>query len=479
MVRDAAEAFGISISSAWHIVQEMAAKGELVEGHYRQGVDELEYCAAAVLKQIRSRSLAVARNALRPVSASAFARFLLDWQQITDAPAGGVSGVDRVFTVLEQLAGVRLPASAWEQLVLPARVPGFSPRHLDELTNNGEVLIRGAGQAGRDDPWIMLLPADYAAQLCPLDHDVTPKLSVVQEAILDVLRNGGGYLFSDIVDQVPLHGSDAVREGLWELVDLGLVSPDSFAPLRARSGQATPPDMVGRWSLSIQPDTDATARSLAQGEAWLDRYGIVSRGSVVTEDVTGGFALAYKVLSEFEAAGKAQRGYFIAGLGAAQFSTPAVVDRLRGVDDAPDVQGWPSGSTDPHVVVLAATDPANPYGAALDWPATDGDNDNARSSSRPSRAAGALVVLADGLCLAHLSRGGKTLTTFFDALPEGIAAAPAQLLVDAIQQALANEWLRPLIIEKANGAGILGTQLAVAMRNAGAKLSPKGLRLSN
>lgn len=519
VVRDAAEAFGISISSAWHIVQEMAAKGELVEGHYRQGVDELEYCAAAVLKQIRSRSLAAARNALRPVSASAFARFLLDWQQITDAPAGGVSGVDRVFTVLEQLAGVRLPASAWEQLVLSARVPGFSPRHLDELTNNGEVLIRGAGQAGRDDPWIMLLPADYAAQLCPLDHDVTPKLSVVQEAILDVLRNGGGYLFSDIVDQVPLHGSDAVREGLWELVDLGLVSPDSFAPLRARltggtsrahkakrpsrrsrlrlgrtsfaqnqqtrPGQATPPDMVGRWSLSIQPDTDATARSLAQGEAWLDRYGIVSRGSVVTEDVTGGFALAYKVLSEFEAAGKAQRGYFIAGLGAAQFSTPAVVDRLRGVDDAPDVQGWPSGSTDPHVVVLAATDPANPYGAALDWPATDGDNDtagdndNARSSSRPSRAAGALVVLADGLCLAHLSRGGKTLTTFFDTLPEGIAAAPAQLLVDAIQQALANEWLRPLIIEKANGAGILGTQLAVAMRNAGAKLSPKGLRLSN
>lgn len=517
---DVVAAFGISISSAWHIVNELSATGELVEGHYRQGVDALEYCATGVLNQIRSRSLAAARKALNPVSASAFARFVLDWHHITDRPSG-LGGVDGVFAAVEQLAGVRLPASAWEQLVLPARVPGFSPRDLDELTSNGEVLIRGAGQAGRNDPWVMLLPADYAAQLAPLSDAAAhadaerPNLTVVQQSIVDTLSSGGGYLFADIVDQLPLHGSDAVREGLWELVDLGLVSPDSFAPLRARlaggtgrahkskrqprrsrlrmgrtsfahgqlarPGHTTPPDMVGRWALSVAPDTDATARSVAQGEAWLDRYGVVTRGSVVAEDVTRGFALAYKVLSEFEAAGKAQRGYFIAGLGAAQFSTPSVVDRLRGADDAPEVQGWPSGTTDPSLVVLAATDPANPYGAALEWPPADGAgaHDNAQAGSRPARAAGALVILADGLCLAHLSRGGKTLTTFFDALPEGIDEQPAHLLVAALNQALADEWIRPLIIEKANGAVILGTPLAMAMRDAGAKLSPKGLRLSN
>lgn len=535
VIHDAAQAFGLSISSAWHIVQGLAASGELVEGHYRQGIDELEYCASGVLKQIRSRSLAAARKAQKPVSESAFARFLLDWHQITEIPGGapgtvgttgprtshasateqGLRGADGVFAAVEQLAGVRLPASAWEHLVLPSRVPGFSPRHLDELTSNGEVLIRGAGQAGSNDPWIMLLPAEYAAQLAPIGDGENPNLSAVQQAIVDVLHNGGGYLFADIVDQLSLHSSDVVREGLWGLVDLGMVSPDSFAPLRARlaggtgrahkakrqprrsrlrlgrtsfatgqnarPAQATPPDMVGRWALTIPADTDATARSVAQGEAWLDRYGVVSRGSIVSEDVPGGFALTYKVLSEFESTGKAQRGYFIEGLGAAQFSTPAVVDRLRGCDDAPDVHGWPSGTAQPSIVLIAATDPANPYGAALDWPRADGETADTGSTARarPSRAAGALVVLVDGLCLAHLSRGGKTLTTFFEALPEDIEQDPTQLLVTALQAGLEKEWIRPLIIEKANGTAILGSALAISMREHGAKLSPKGIRLGN
>ena len=197
--------------------------------------------------------------------------------------------------------------------------------------------------------------------------------------------------------------------------------------------------------------------------------------------MTGGFALAYKVLSEFESTGKAQRGYFIEGLGAAQFSTPAMVDRLRGCDDAPDVHGWPSGTAQPSIVLIAATDPANPYGAALDWPCVDGETADTGSTARarPSRAAGALVVLVDGLCLAHLSRGGKTLTTFFEALPEDIEQDPTQLLVTALQAGLEKEWIRPLIIEKANGTAILGSALAISMREHGAKLSPKGIRLGN
>src|SRR5699024_7545413 len=140
---------------------------------------------------------------------------------------------------------------------------------------------------------------------------------------------------------------------------------------------------------------DATTRSVVQGETWLDRYGVVTRGSVVAEEVLGGFALAYKVLSGFEESGKAMRGYFIEGLGSAQFSPPAVIDRLRGLDG----DGLPPDLHDPQLHVLAAADPANPYGAALPWPETG-----------PSRAAGAMVVLADGVLLAHLTRGGRTLT---------------------------------------------------------------------
>ena len=171
----------------------------------------------------------------------------------------------------------------------------------------------------------------------------------------------------------------------------------SFAQSLNVSGAQAAPDVVGRWSLSVPAATDATSRSIAHGEAWLDRYGVLTRGSVVAEDVLGGFALAYKVLSGFEESGKAMRGYVIEGLGAAQFSTPAVIDRLRGVDDSPDVTGWPSGTREPQAYVLAATDPANPYGAALSWPTTDAGE----SAARPTRAAGALVVLMD-LSLIHI-----------------------------------------------------------------------------
>src|SRR5699024_782033 len=241
----------------------------------------------------------------------------------------------------------------------------------------------------------------------------------------------------------------------------------SFA--QTQRANPTPPDMTGRWALTIAASPDATARSAAQGEAWLDRYGVVTRGSVVSEDVLGGFALAYKVLSGFEESGKALRGYVIGGLGAAQFSTPAVIDRLRGMSDAPDVTGWPSGTTTPDTVVLAACDPANPYGAALPWPAQG-----------PSRAAGALVVLIDGLCVAHLTRGGKTLTTFFEYLPEGIDHEQTLASIYRALLALISAGrLSPWGIEKANDASIFDSDVAKQLRSFAAGINPRGIRIAS
>lgn len=199
----------------------------------------------------------------------------------------------------------------------------------------------------------------------------------------------------------------------------------------------------------MQP-ADATSRSVAHGEGWLDRYGVLTRGSVVAEDIVGGFALAYKVLSGFEESGKAMRGYFIEGLGAAQFSTPAIIDRLRGHDDSPDVEGWPSGATDPDVYLIAAADPANPYGAALPWP-----------EQGPSRAAGAMVVLCDGLLLAHLTRGGRTLTVFSDNIPK---IATALITYER------------LTVEKINGDNVFDSPLLEQFRKHGATITPKGMR---
>lgn len=508
VARDVQEAFGLSAAVAHSTLNGLDS---ILAGHYRQGVEEQEYCAAEVLKVIRSRSLAAARAATQPVSPAAFGRFLPDWQQV--APVGRrpvLRGVDGVFAVFEQLAGVRLPASAWESLILPARVGDYSPTMLDELTASGEVLILGAGKAGSNDPWIMLLPADYAAQLALQVSAEEAGVSMLQTQLLEALQGGGSYLISDIQPQ--LSGTaEEVREALWGLVEAGLVSPDSFAPIRAhlaaggRAGRTahrarrrpsrsrlrmgrtsfaqahnvssapTAPDVVGRWSLAVPAATDATSRSIAHGEAWLDRYGVLTRGSVVAEDVLGGFALAYKVLSGFEESGKAMRGYVIEGLGAAQFSTPAVIDRLRGVDDSPDVTGWPSGTREPQAYVLAATDPANPYGAALPWPTTDAGE----SAARPTRAAGALVVLIDGLPVAHLTRGGKTLTTFFNALPEGIERTEVLAAVLAgLNELVAAGRLNKLVIEKANGRPIFESKLGSELRALGAALTPKGVRIT-
>ncbi|MDO5671040.1 MAG: ATP-dependent helicase [Corynebacterium sp.] len=462
VLRDLADAFGLAVGAAHAALQPLLADARVIDGHFRQGIEEQEYCDASVLGVIRRRSLAAARAATRPVIGPTYARFLIDWHQID----GPLRGADGVFAALEQLAGVRLPASAWESVVLPGRVRGYDPLMLDELTANGEILIVGAGTAAARDPWIMLLPADIAADLVP---DVEAEgLTFIQEQVMEVLRRGGGFLFADLQRSLSEMVTAAeLREALWGLVDAGLVSPDGFAPIRARlasTGGTTahrarrrpnrsrlrsgpPLDMGGRWALSVSASPDATTRSVVQGETWLDRYGVVTRGSVVNENVLGGFALAYKVLSGFEESGKAMRGYFIEGLGAAQFSTPGVIDRLRGLDG----DGLPPDLHDPHLHVLAAADPANPYGAALPWPETG-----------PSRAAGALVVLADGVLLAHLTRGGRTLTVF----------NPDHL--DLVVWALSGH---DLTVEKLNGDPVFDSPLLGALREAGASISPRGARL--
>ncbi|MBN9644684.1 DEAD/DEAH box helicase [Corynebacterium mendelii] len=534
-VTDVADHFGIAPGAAFTAISRQIALGAVTQGRFRSEVTADQYCAGTVLSIIRSRCLARARAQAEPVSQSTFARFLPDWHRV--APAGDtprLRGTDGVFAVIEQLAGVRLPASAWESLVLPARVGDYQPSMLDELTNSGEVFVVGCGKAGAKDPWIMLLPADYAAQLAPpVDRG---GLTDSQEDVLELLDRGGGFYFPQLLSDLdkgqfrqqdpsatdsgpggrqPDNGGDRdpatavpekidphqLQQDLWTLVERGLVTPDGFGPIRARLAGATggkaahratrrpargrlrmgrtsfahsqqaspavstPVDMTGRWARAVIPATDATTRSIAHGEAWLDRYGVVTRGSVKAEDVTGGFALAYKVLTGFEQAGKAMRGYLVDGLGAAQFSTPALIDRLRGFTDSPDVVGWPSGAENPQVHVLAATDPANPFGAALPWPDT---------SARPTRAPGAVVVIADGLLVAYLTRGGKNLTLFDQHTPLDDSGTAA-VVVTALTDMVAAGRMSKVTVEKIDGQAALQAPVAAAMKQAGASFTPRGI----
>ncbi|WKD59644.1 ATP-dependent helicase [Corynebacterium caspium] len=516
LLSELAEAFHLAISVAHNYLQGAISAGDIIEGHFRAGITETEYCAAPVLNRIRRQSLAALRANIQPVSAAALGRFSPEWQQVAAIDESPVlSGIDGTYAALEQLAGVRLPASAWETLVLKQRVADYQPHFLDELCANGEILVVGDGSAGATDPWVYLLPPEFAAELLP--EFEKPSLSPLQAAILDIFESGGAYLFSDILEklQMPAGAAEAtgatgttgttgaagvaeVRTAIWDLFQLGLLSPDGFSRVRARLGMAKtsahrvkrqptrgrlrlgrssfmaprahiPPDIAGRWALVPRQQIPSVERSIALGEALLDRYGLLSRGTVQAENILGGFARIYKVLSGFEENGKTLRGYFVAELGAAQFSTPAVVDRLRALNDSPDISGWPSGTKHPKTYVLAAADPANPYGSTLPWPI-----------SGPTRTAGAIIVLADGLFLGYATRGGRNLIFPAELLPDAaeLTQPPIVVLVKALKAAIRRGLMEPFVVEKINGEAALTHPLRDLMVEAGLRIVPQGLKFS-
>jgi ATP-dependent Lhr-like helicase len=477
-----------------------------------------EWCDAEVLRKLRRRSLAAHRAEVEPVDAAAYGRFLPAWQNVRLPGRGrgqsALRGLDGIITAVDQLSGVPIPASAWEPLVLASRVSDYQPAMLDELMAAGEVLWSGAGALPGNDGWVSLHLADSADLTLNPAADYQP--GDAQLRILEHLQNnGGGYFFRQLTDIAG--GMDAVLSdqdvvaALWDLAWAGRITGDTFAPVRAmiagghtahrqvarapraraprlsRLGRArgtgllgspgltggrygsasgaapTPPLAAGRGSALPSPELDPTIHARATAELLLDRYGVVTRGSVMAENILGGFGLMYKVLARLEEAGRCRRGYFIEHLGAAQFAVPATVDRLRSYSE--DTQ---LAKPDPVALALAATDPANPYGAALPWPAL---NVEAGSGHRPGRKAGALVVMVDGALALYVERGGKTLLAFDDD-PEVLAAAAAAL-VGVVKRGAVDK----LIMEKVNGHGILDTPAAAALTHAGAYSTPKGLRI--
>jgi ATP-dependent Lhr-like helicase len=269
---------------------------------------------------------------------------------------------------------------------------------------------------------------------------------------------------------------------LWDLVWAGEVTNDTFAPLRAlrwkrpsgsgagaRRGRPArlialgPPEAAGRWSL-VEPveGIAPTERLHAQALALLERHGVLTREAVASEGVEGGFAGVYPVLRALEEAGRIRRGYFVDGLGAAQFALAGALDRLRAVRDGED------GSTAPSVQVLAAADPANPYGAALSWPRR-GDDDR-----RPfQRAAGAYVVLVDGIAALYLERGGSTLQTLPAADDPDVAAAALRGLTALV----GGGRFRELLLRKVDGEAVADSPWRDALLAAGFVAGYRGLTL--
>ncbi len=483
-VQDAATRFGLGTAVVTDTLRRLAADRRVVDGEFRPGSSGTEWCSVEVLRRLRSRSLAALRQEVEPVDVATLGRFLPAWQSV----GGTLRGVDGLAQVIDQLAGVSLPASAWESLVFPARLTNYSPAWLDELTTTGEVIWSGNGVLPGSDGWVSFHLADTARLTLPEPSgDETTEL---QRSILEAMAGGGAYFFRQLGQAIGSTDDKALNAALWELVWAGLITNDTLSPLRSylggpaatprtrsyrgrssslRVAQSGPPTGGGRWSLLPLAEGDTTVRAKAMAESLLERHGVVTRGAVVSEGIRGGFALAYKVLSGFEEIGRARRGYFVEGLGAAQFATSATVDRLRSY--ARDAEAAPALEA----LTLAATDPANPFGAALAWPATPeieatASTDTGKRGHRPGRKAGALVVLVDGMLVLYVERGGKTLLTFTS--EEQVLRAAAASLAATVRSRLGK-----LRVERVDGEFSIGSPLGLLLAEAGFAPTPQGLRL--
>lgn len=648
--RQAAEHFSrltpVGVGVLTPVLQHLQQQRRLSSGEFlpevlrASGAVGVEWVDAQVLRTIRARSLAALREEIEPVSAQVYGVFLPSWQNVRSlsvrvaqtlpeasaygafmssrhaatvvgervAPLGSASfnpaaengtthagqdsasATEDLLTAIDQLAGVRVPASALETLILPARVPGYQPHMLDELMASGRVFFTGAGQLGggsaqKSDGWIRLhlsesssltLGEDYPEQLVRAENpelwEALQTPGTLEHAIYEALAHGGLFVpaLRERVAQlmsaaapsgqvVTFPDAAQVSAALWRLVWAGAVTNDSFAPVRAmlagvRSAHPTPaaparlsragrrgasriaaarasmgngmaggysadnysadsysssgysapvagrglrslrgnslrgglhatapavaPQDSGRFSrvdTLLQEPVEATVAALARADLLLDRYGVLTRGCLQVEDSAGGFSQLYRIYSAAEDRALVRRGYFIEGLGAAQFAAPATVDLLRSTADNLSIPAGPQGfgatqsfgasaytpqRTDTEqvygtftVTLLAATDPANPYGAALSWPAIPSFAGEGVGvvKHRPARKAGACVVLVDGAPVLYVERGAKTLLAFTTDPVLLEAAAPA------LARLVSAGGAEKISVEKVNDVELLST----------------------
>ena len=469
--------YGVDLRPA---LAELERDGRLVRGELRPGGSSREWCDPAVLRRLRRASLAVLRKEVEPVDRRALARFAPAWQNIDRHPATG-AGVDRLREALVPLQALALPAESWERDILPRRVGAYSPAWMDQLCAAGEVVWIGAGAMGRHSGRVAL----YFREDLPLlgapvvkapptrDPPAGPEHAAIRERLA-----AGACFFTDLLVDVEL-SPEQIQEALWDLAWAGEATNDAFAPLRAprltltraqrdlgrRAGRfgsrrrvGAAAQVQGRWSLTApllsRGATDPLARRRALAELLLERHGVLTREHVLAEGVPGGFSAIYSELTQLETLGVARRGYFIEGLGGAQFALAGAVERLRSQrqdDDQP--------------LVLAAIDPAQPYGAALAWPAA--------APGRPMRVAGAYVVLSGGDPVLYLERGGRALQTLVARDDPRISPALAAL----VEQVHAGR-IRRLALERVDGGEAMTSHLAPALLALGFQDGPLRMTLS-
>ncbi len=455
-VQEAARSLGLPTGVIESALAGLEAAGRVTQGAFRPGGEGREWVDENVLRRLKRRSLAALRSEIEPVEADALARFGIAWQGVSDEPPRGRNALG---DVIRQLVGVAIPASVLERDVLPARVAD-AHGGIDSLILAGDLIWIGDGSLGPRDGRVRLFPSDALPALWGGHQE--SELDEREASIVEVLRRRGASFFRDIYEQSGGGDPEEALDVLWDLVWKGMVTNDTFEPVRdfvnRRSRRSSgrkpmsgrfPAHSAGRWSLTetlIRGAASDTERHAAWAELLLDRHGVVTRSTVLSEGYPGGFSTLYPVLSHMEETGRIRRGYFVEGLGGSQFALPGAVDRLR-------------SSSEESLVVLAATDPANPYGGVLPWPDA-GD-------SRLARDAGAYVLLMGGRLVGYLDKGRKGLT-LLERSPE---------LFGSLSRALAEVATRHrrLTLITVDGEPASSSPLASPLSEWGFATAPRGL----
>jgi ATP-dependent Lhr-like helicase len=478
------------------ILQRLVGLGRIVEGGFRPGGLNREWIDAEVLRTIRRKSLAKLRKEVEPVEQRTLARLFTRWQGVIQPRRG----LDALLDTIENLQGAPLPASLLETEILPARISGYKPADLDTLIAAGEVVWIGLDPIGERDGRIGLYLAEKLPLLLP-PLALPTDLSERETQIIDFLRNSGASFFQSLHDGVGGGYPGETLEALWTLVWRGLLTNDALHALRAycerpagsgrnakparrvhnqtsfRSRRTTPPTAQGRWSLN-EPAFDETRRIPATQTDWshaiaqqlLTRYGVVFRETAHAENLPGGFSAIYDVMKALEESGRIRRGYFAADLGATQFAMPAAVDLLRSlrINTQEDTR---------EVVMLAATDPANPYGTLLRWPTAP------EEGASLTRSVGARVVLVDGALAAYVRRGNPNLQILLPTEEPSlsqVAKALSEFFVSSIQREGRMDEAKArlgLLITSINGVPVAEHPIAKYLLDAGFQAAPLGFNV--
>ncbi|HEX4321606.1 MAG TPA: DEAD/DEAH box helicase, partial [Acidobacteriaceae bacterium] len=532
-LEEVAHRFALDPAQAEQTLNQLVIENRIVEGGFRPGGLHREWVDQEILRIIRRKSLARLRKEVEPVEQQTLARFLTHWQGLLTPRRG----MDALLDVIEQLQGAPIAASLLESAILPARIANYQPGDLDTLIAAGEIAWTGVEPLGEHDGRVALYLADKLPLLAMPRPNAEP-MTEREEKVLAALQTTGASFFTQLHDSIGGGYPGESLDALWSLVWRGLVTNDSLHPLRAyvfrpdsgrgqrkehssaaqraafRSRRTVPATAQGRWSLvstsasraslkgtgfspyihsqkeigALAPEGNlptTTEATHALALQLLNRYGILLREAAAAENIPGGFSAIYPVLKALEESGRIRRGYFVAGLGATQFALPAAVDLLRSLRNTPAFLERGPDSGKPEFVLLAATDPANPYGSTLKWPDLPSEAEDTETAPRAlTRTAYAQVVLCAGRLVAWLRRGNPNLLIFLPVdEPERsqIADGLAQFLAELGQNRLQNDQTRNhnsgYLISTVNGLAVAVHPFAQALRDAGFHPGPLGLHL--